>query len=104
MKKSDFYYDLPESLIAQYPLQERSSSRLLTVNRQQQSFVDGSFQDIYQILQPGDLLVLNNTKVIPARLYGKKETGGKIELLLERLHDEQSSGSRLVPGRDARRV
>lgn len=86
MNVSDFHYDLPEHLIAQYPPAVRTASRLLTALNQQ-PFVDGSISDIVDYLLPGDLLVLNNTRVIPARLYGKKESGGRIELLLERITD-----------------
>ncbi len=89
MKLSDFNYDLPEHLIAQKPLQNRSSSRLLVVDRQSDTFQDKKFSDILDFISAKDLLVFNNTKVIPARLYGKKLTGGKVELLIERLLDHQ---------------
>jgi len=84
MNVSDFHYDLPDHLIAQYPPKKRTASRLLGVLNQP-SFIDGSISDIVGYLQPGDVLILNNTKVIPARLYGQKETGGRIEVLLERI-------------------
>lgn len=87
---TDFDYDLPEQLIANYPLAQRTASRLLVVDRVDGPKADRSFSDITDYLQPGDLLVFNNTKVIPARLYGQKETGGKIEVLVERLQDEQT--------------
>lgn len=87
MKKSDFSFDLPESLIAQVPLKDRSQSRLMVVNRQDQSLYDTHFQDIVDYIQPNDVLVRNNTKVIPARLLGTKEvTHAAVELLL--LHQE----------------
>ena len=83
MKTSDFYYDLPQELIAQDPLVDRSSSRLLCLGRQDGSIEHKVFSDIIDYLEPGDCLVINDTKVIPARLYGiKKETGAAIEILL----------------------
>ena len=89
LKKSDFYYDLPEELIAQDPLSDRSSSRLLKLNKETGEFSHHVFRDIIDYLNPGDCLVLNNTKVIPARLFGVKEdTGASVEfLLLKRLSD-----------------
>lgn len=87
MNVKDFYYDLPEELIAQTPLQDRSSSRLMVVNTQTEEITHGHFTDILDFLQPGDCLVLNDTRVIPARLFGIKEsTGSAIEfVLLKRL-------------------
>ena len=85
MKKSDFHYDLPEALIAQAPLPERSASRLLVVPPQGAAFVDQQVRDLVQWLRPGDLLVFNDTRVIPARVFGQKETGGRGEILIERL-------------------
>lgn len=83
MKTSDFDYNLPEELIAQTPLEDRSSSRLLVLNRESKSYEDKHFTDILDYLNPGDAIVLNETKVIPARIIGKKaETGGVVELLL----------------------
>ena len=83
MKTSDFYYDLPEELIAQDPLSDRSSSRLMVVDRQTGDVSHHVFREIIDYLNPGDCLVINNTKVIPARLYGVKEdTGANIEILL----------------------
>lgn len=83
MKTSDFDYELPEELIAQTPLKNRSSSRLLVVDRKSGTYSDQSFVDILNFLHPGDGLVINETKVLPARIIGQKtETGGKIELLL----------------------
>ena len=75
MKVSDFNYNLPEELIAQVPLEKRDESRLMVLNRKNQSIEHRVFKDIIDYLQPGDCLVRNNTKVIPARIYGKKETG-----------------------------
>lgn len=90
MNKQDFYFDLPQELIAQYPLAKRSDSRLLIYDRKTGSSAHHLFKDVTQFLQPGDLLVMNNSKVIPARLYGRKESGGKIELLIERLQGDNS--------------
>lgn len=81
--KSDFYFDLPEELIAQDPLEDRSSSKLLVVDKKTGKLEHRIFKDIVSYLKPGDCLVLNNTKVIPARLYGEREgTGGQVEVLL----------------------
>ncbi len=88
MQISDFDFYLPEELIAQAPLAERSASKLLVVDAKQQRFSDHVFTDLEQLLLPGDLLVLNDTRVIPARLFGQKETGGKLEVMVERLLDE----------------
>ena len=83
MKTSDFYYELPEELIAQDPLEDRSSSRLLYLNRESGEITHGVFTDVKKYLMPGDTLVINDTKVIPARLYGVREgTLGKVEILL----------------------
>ena len=89
MKKSDFNYHLPEHLIAQKPLAERTASRLLCVNKLTGVLEDKQFIDIVDLIHKDDLLVLNDTKVIPARLYGTKSTGGKVEILIERVVDEQ---------------
>lgn len=85
MQTRDFDYYLPDNLIAQYPLAERTASRLLHVSGNK--FFDRIFSDVIDLLNPGDLLVFNNTKVIPARLHGHKSTGGKVEVLIERLLD-----------------
>lgn len=85
MKRTDFHYELPPSLIAQSPLEQRSASRLLCFDRFKGGLDDRRFIDLPGLLSPGDLLVFNNTKVIPARLYGTKPTGGRIEVLVERL-------------------
>jgi len=86
MKKSDFNYRLPDELIARYPLDKRVDSRLLVVN--DEDFLDRGFSDLPSLLKSGDLLVFNNTRVIPARLFGHKETGGKLEILIERVLDD----------------
>ncbi|MCW8444251.1 tRNA preQ1(34) S-adenosylmethionine ribosyltransferase-isomerase QueA [Fluoribacter gormanii] len=88
MNKQDFYFDLPPELIAQYPLANRSDSRLLIYNRQNGEYGHRQFREIADFLNPGDLLVMNDSKVIPARLYGHKTTGGKVELLVERITGE----------------
>ncbi len=85
MKTSDFNYDLPEALIAQAPLPERSASRLLLVPPAPAAFGDLCIRDLPALLQPGDLLVFNDTRVIPARLFGHKATGGRVEIMIERL-------------------
>ena len=88
MKLSDFDFDLPKSLIAQYPSKRRTDSRLLVTK---QGFTNSTFSKLGDFLKPNDLLVLNDTKVIPARLYGHKESGGKVELLIERLVNEHEA-------------
>jgi len=90
MKRTDFTYQLPDELIARYPAQSRSGSRLLVLDKDTGQVSDKQFLDIESLLQPGDLLVFNNTKVIPARMYGRKASGGKLEVLVERLLDDQS--------------
>ena len=89
MKVSDFDFDLPDELIARYPAQERTSSRLLLLDGESGGLSDCAFLDIKSLLRAGDLLVFNNTKVIPARLFGHKETGGKLEILFERRIDDR---------------
>ena len=88
MKKSDFHYDLPQELIAQAPLPQRSASRLLVVDAAKKTFADRAFTDLIEYLRPGDLLVFNDTRVIPARLFGRKETGGAVEIMIERITGE----------------
>ena len=85
MKKSDFHYDLPVELIAQQPLPRRSDSRLLVVDACTHRYEDRQFVDLIDYLQRGDLLVFNDTRVLPARLFGRKETGGAVEILIERV-------------------
>ncbi|MFM8342125.1 MAG: tRNA preQ1(34) S-adenosylmethionine ribosyltransferase-isomerase QueA [Methylomonas sp.] len=91
MKKSDFNYHLPESLIAQKPLAERTASRLLHLDRVSGAIKDGQFSDFLDLLTANDLVVFNDTKVIPARLYGHKASGGKIEILIERVEGERQA-------------
>ena len=82
MNLTEFYYDLPEELIAQVPIQKRDESRLMVLDRNNKTIEHKIFKDIIEYLKPGDCLVRNNTKVIPARIYGKKETGANVEFLL----------------------
>ena len=82
MKVTEFDYELPEELIAQTPIEKRDESRLMVLNRKEHTIEHKTFKDIIDYLEPGDCLVRNNTKVIPARIYGKKETGANIEFLL----------------------
>ena len=84
VRTQDFYYDLPEELIAQTPLQQRDTSRLLVLNRQTGEQEHRHFYDILDYLQPGDCLVMNNSRVLPARLLGHRPTGGAVEVLLLR--------------------
>ena len=87
MQRSDFNYYLPAELIAQQPLTERAASRLLLLDANADRLLDGQFRDVFDLLQPGDLLVFNDTQVIPARLFGVKASGGKIEVMIERVLD-----------------
>ena len=82
--KSSYYYDLPEELIAQTPVEPRDSSRLLVFNKEKDDIEHKTFSDIIDYLNPGDILVVNNTRVLPARLFGYKDTGAKIEILLQK--------------------
>jgi S-adenosylmethionine:tRNA ribosyltransferase-isomerase len=91
MKRSDFYYDLPAALIAQHPLPERSASRLLRLDGRTGACSHHQFTELLDFLRPDDLLVFNNTRVIPARLWGRKETGGRVEILVERLTGAHSA-------------
>jgi S-adenosylmethionine:tRNA ribosyltransferase-isomerase len=88
MHSSDFRFDLPEHLIAQYPPEKRGDSRLLCLDRQSGDYRDLHFSHFLEQTRAGDLLVFNDTRVIPARLFGRKESGGKVEVLLERLLDD----------------
>lgn len=101
MKTSDFDYHLPESSIAQTPAEPRDSSRLLILNRESGGLEHKIFRDVIDYLKPNDLLVLNQTRVIPARIFAKKETGGKVELLLLRRRDALTWES-LVGGKGLR--
>ncbi len=104
MKVSDFNYYLPEELIAQHPYDKRDEARLMVLNKQTQKIEHKIFKDVIDYLNPGDCLVINNTKVIPARLYGKKETGANVEfLLLKRIEGDMweamvRPGNKLRPG------
>ena len=89
MKVSDFNYELPKELIAQHPYDKRDEARLMVLDKRNQSIEHKVFKDIIDYLNPGDCLVINNTKVIPARLYGKKDTGANVEfLLLKRIEND----------------
>ncbi|MBQ9065434.1 MAG: tRNA preQ1(34) S-adenosylmethionine ribosyltransferase-isomerase QueA [Blautia sp.] len=103
MKTSDFYYDLPKELIAQDPLQDRSASRLMHLSITDGSIKHGKFTDILTYLNKGDCLVINDTKVIPARLYGNREkTGGVVEILLLKRMDNDIWECLVKPGKKAR--
>ncbi|HHW67008.1 MAG: S-adenosylmethionine:tRNA ribosyltransferase-isomerase [Epulopiscium sp.] len=103
MNVHDFYYDLPEELIAQDPLEDRSSSRLLILDKKTGEMEHKHFKDIVSYLNPGDCLVLNNTKVIPARLIGAREnTGAKVEVLLLTRKDNDRWEALVKPGKKAR--
>ncbi|MGX2973946.1 tRNA preQ1(34) S-adenosylmethionine ribosyltransferase-isomerase QueA [Ursidibacter arcticus] len=88
MLVTDFHFDLPDELIARYPTKERSASRLLYLNGTTGEYQDQQFTDLLSHIETGDLLIFNNTRVIPARLYGRKSSGGKLEVLVERVLDE----------------
>ena len=98
-KKSDFYYDLPESQIAQTPAEPRDSSRLLVYNRREKKIEDKIFRDIADYLQAGDVLVVNNTKVIPARMYALTPHGGVVEVLLLKRYDLRTWEVLMRPGK-----
>lgn len=89
MRVADFTFELPESLIAHYPQAQRSGCRLLSLNGPDGELTHGVFTDLLDKLNPGDLLVFNNTRVIPARIFGRKASGGKIEVLIERMLDDK---------------
>lgn len=89
MQVSDFHFDLPDELIARFPTEQRTASRLLCLEGESGRLEHGQFTDLLEKLNKGDLLVFNNTRVIPARLFGKKESGGKIEILVERVLNER---------------
>ena len=103
LKKSDFYFDLPQELIAQDPLSDRSSSRLLKMNKETGEIEHHIFKDVIDFLKEGDCLVLNDTKVIPARLYATKEdTGATIEVLLLKRREKDMWETLVKPGKKAR--
>ncbi len=87
MKLNDFHYDLPDELIARFPLEKRSSSKLLCLDSKTGAIMHRQFIDLLELLEPGDLLVCNNSRVIAARLLGQKSSGGKVEILVERILD-----------------
>ena len=87
MLVTDFHFDLPDELIARYPTKDRSASRLLYLNGESGSLEDQQFTNLLSHINEGDLLIFNNTRVIPARLYGRKSSGGKLEVLVERVLD-----------------
>src|SRR5699024_3829714 len=91
MKVSDFQFDLPEDQIAQYPLAERSASRLLQLERRSGRWHDRRFAELPELLAPEDLLVFNNTRVIPARLCARKESGGRVEIMIERVVSDREA-------------
>ncbi|HLW74672.1 MAG TPA: tRNA preQ1(34) S-adenosylmethionine ribosyltransferase-isomerase QueA [Gammaproteobacteria bacterium] len=91
MHRSDFHYDLPPGLIAQHPLPERSASRLLYLDGATGAWTDRMFRELPSLLREGDLLVFNDTRVVPARLYGRKQTGGAVEFLVERILDAHTA-------------
>ena len=85
MRRSDFSFELPPELIAQQPLEKRTASRLLGLDGGSGAIVDSVFADLPGLLEPGDLMVFNDTRVIPARIFGQKDSGGRIECLIERV-------------------
>src|SRR5262245_6491691 len=85
MRKSDFHYELPEDLIAQAPPTERAGGRLLVLDAAREQLADRQVRDLPELLQPGDLLIFNDTRVLPARLFGRKDSGGELEVLVERV-------------------
>ncbi len=89
MQRSDFSYSLPDELIARYPLAKRSASRLLCLDKKNGAIKHKHYADVIALLNKGDLLVFNDTRVIPARLFGQRESGGKVEVMVERLLDNQ---------------
>ena len=82
MRVADFYFDLPDELIARYPKTERTASRLLQLNGENGDISHRTFADVLELIHPGDLMIFNNTRVIPARMFGRKISGGKIEVLV----------------------
>lgn len=102
MKTSDFNFDLPEELIAQRPLEDRASSRLMVLDRKTGDIAHKHFESVYDALNPGDCLVLNNTKVIPARIFGSKETGAVVEFLLLKRLDKDRWETLVKPGKKAK--
>ncbi|MGL5358346.1 MAG: tRNA preQ1(34) S-adenosylmethionine ribosyltransferase-isomerase QueA [Shewanella sp.] len=89
MRVADFSFELPDELIARYPMAQRNASRLLTLDGNTGTLADKQFTDLLGMINPGDLMVFNNTRVIPARLFGQKASGGKLEILVERMLDDK---------------
>ncbi len=102
MKKSDFYFDLPERLIAQSPLEDRASSRLLVMDKNTGEIEHRHFEDILEYFNEGDCLVLNNSRVLPARIFGTKDTGASVEFLLMKRIDENRWETLVKPGKRAK--
>ncbi|MBA3562780.1 MAG: tRNA preQ1(34) S-adenosylmethionine ribosyltransferase-isomerase QueA [Gammaproteobacteria bacterium] len=102
MRRADFHYDLPAGLIAQEPCAERRASRLLCLHGANGCIDDRKFEELPSLLTAGDLLVLNDTRVIPARLFARKPTGGRVEILIERVLDERRALAHLRPARSIR--
>jgi len=105
MHRQDFHFNLPDSLIAQAPLAERAASRLLVLDAVNDELADRSFRDLVEYVRPGDLLVMNDTRVLPARLFGRKDSGGEVEVLVERVVSQHEfraqvrASKALKPGR-----
>ena len=103
MKKSDFYYDLPENLIAQTPIEPRNSSRLLVLSKENGEVSHDNFSNLMEYLKPGDCLVLNNTRVLPARIFGRrKDTGADVEFVLLKQKEQLIWECIAGPGKKAR--
>ena len=102
MLRSDFFFELPAHLIAQHPPEKRGDSRLLILDGNSGALRDAHFSDIADLLRPNDLLVFNDTRVIPARLYARKPSGGKVEILIERIVDEHQALAHLRASRSPR--
>lgn len=102
MKTKDFYFDLPEAQIAQTPLKERDQSKLMYLNKKTGAIKHHIFSDVLDLLQRGDCLVLNNTRVLPARIFGVKETGAKVEFLLLKQVEDQTWECLVKPGKKAK--
>lgn len=95
MRRQDFHYELPEHLIAQYPIHQRDAARLLCLDGVSGALTDHNIRDLPDLLRPGDLLVLNDTRVIPARLHARKLTGGKVEIMIERIVSDHEAIAQL---------
>ncbi|MCP1676331.1 S-adenosylmethionine:tRNA ribosyltransferase-isomerase [Natronocella acetinitrilica] len=102
MRLTDFHYELPDDLIARYPAAERSASRLLCLDGESGALLDRRFSDLPQLLRAGDLLVLNDTRVVPARLFGRKASGGLIEVMIERVMDSRHASARVRASKSPR--